>query len=185
MLENKDKEQSPDLEEVQEDEDLRDPQAVEEEVPAPEAADEPDQEPAEDDESWFDHVLGSNDSEDEDKKALQVQDQSNQLSFDEQVIEKIVTIAAQELDGVALTHSNGGFFNLKSRSGIAITVEDNDSVALDLNIVLLYGKSAPEAFHALQSLIKERLQTITGLRVTRINVHVDNILTEEEFSQRS
>lgn len=109
---------------------------------------------------------------------------SSQLSFDEKVIEKIVGVAVRDIPGVLLADGGGGFFNLKTNKGVDINVDDQDQVSLDLNVVLEYGKSAPDIYDQLKITLHDRIFKMTGLSLKNINVHVVNILTSEEFAEK-
>ncbi len=119
--------------------------------------------------------------------ALTVKDDAviSQLSFDEKVLEKIIAVAIHEMDGVLLSGGGGGFFNFKSSKGIKITVDEAEQVSLDLDIIIEYGKSAPEIFEQLKILLSERLKRMTGLTVKHVNVRVANVLTSQEFQEKN
>lgn len=108
----------------------------------------------------------------------------SQLSFDEKVLEKIVSVAIKEMPGVLLADGGGGFFNLKTNKGVDINVDENDQVSLDLDLVLEYGKSAPDIYERLKGVLHERILQMTGLFLKNVNVHVVNILTNEEFAEK-
>ena len=109
---------------------------------------------------------------------------ASQLSFDEKVLEKIVAVAVKEMPGALLADGGGGFFNLKTNKGVEINVDDNDEVSLDLDLVLEYGKSAPEIYERLKVILHDRILQMTGLTLKNVNAHVVNILTSEEFAEK-
>lgn len=106
------------------------------------------------------------------------------LSFDEKVIEKISRLVIDNIEGVGLGGSSSGFFSLKPSSGIVINVDDNDDVSIDLNIVIEYGRSAPQIFEELKEELSKQITAMTGLNLKKVNVHVANILSAEEFNQQ-
>lgn len=107
-----------------------------------------------------------------------------QLSFNEQVIEKIAHLAMREVGGVLAATSSGGFFNLKSSKGVEIEIDNAQNVTVNLEVILEYGRSAPEIFDNLKQTIGGQIQTMTGLKVKAVNVRVLNALTAEEFNGR-
>lgn len=119
------------------------------------------------------------------EQALQVADEQigSQLSFDEKVIEKIVKVTINDLEGIELSDGGGGFFNLKANKGLTIRVDENDHVSLDLEIILEYGKSAPEIYELMKRTLRDRIGQTTGLKLKNVNVHVCNVLTREEFAE--
>lgn len=119
------------------------------------------------------------------EQALQLAEEQigSQLSFDEKVIEKIVKVTINDLEGIELSDGGGGFFNLKANKGLTIRVDENDHVSLDLEIVLEYGKSAPEIYELMKRTLRDRIGQTTGLKLKNVNVHVCNVLTREEFAE--
>lgn len=110
---------------------------------------------------------------------------NSQLSFNEQVIEKIATLALHEVGGVLAATGSGGFFNLKSSKGVEIQFNDHQEVVVNLEVILEYGRSAPEIFAALQKNVTQKIYEMTGLCVKAVNVRVINVLTAEEFNGKS
>lgn len=108
-----------------------------------------------------------------------------QLSFNEQVLEKIASLALQEVGGVLAATSGGGFFNLKSSKGVEIQIHESQEVIVNLEVILEYGKSAPEVYDELKRSITERVRVMTGLKVREVNVRVLNVLTAEEFNGKN
>lgn len=106
----------------------------------------------------------------------------SQLSFNEQVIEKIATIALRDVEGVLAATGSGGFFNLKNSKGVEIQIQEDESVVVNLEVILEYGRSAPEVFKELKDKIGSSIRDMTGLSVQAINVRVINVLTPEEFN---
>lgn len=106
----------------------------------------------------------------------------SQLSFNEQVIEKIATIALRDVEGVLAATGSGGFFNLKNSKGVEIQIQEDESVVVNLEVILEYGRSAPEVFKQLKEKIGSSIRDMTGLSVQAINVRVINVLTPEEFN---
>lgn len=108
-----------------------------------------------------------------------------QLSFNEQVLEKIASLALLEVGGVLAATSGGGFFNLKSSKGVEIQIHESQEVIVNLEVILEYGKSAPEVYDELKRSITERVRVMTGLKVREVNVRVLNVLTAEEFNGKN
>lgn len=106
----------------------------------------------------------------------------SQLSFNEQVIEKIATIALRDVEGVLAATGSGGFFNLKNSKGVEIQIQEDESVVVNLEVILEYGRSAPEVFKQLKEKIGNSIREMTGLTVQATNVRVINVLTPEEFN---
>ncbi|MDO5738057.1 MAG: Asp23/Gls24 family envelope stress response protein [Eubacteriales bacterium] len=111
------------------------------------------------------------------------------LRFREEVVSKIVGYAIEEIAGI-LAMSGSFFTSIKESfgqsdktKGVSVDMED-DGVIVNLEMVLEYGKSAPEVFEQLKDLISERIKHMTGLNVLALNVRVVDILTKEEFQAK-
>lgn len=51
---------------------------------------------------------------------------------------------------------------------------------MDLYLSLYYGISIPETCRAVQENVKKAIETMTGLRVVEVNVHVQAVKFEKE-----
>lgn len=100
------------------------------------------------------------------------------------VVTKVAGIAAREVPGV---HNLGGgtaraVGALTSRVGIGdersqgVSVEAGETeAAVDLTIVVEYGESIPQVAGAVRENVVKRIEGITGLRVTEVNVAVNDL----------
>jgi uncharacterized alkaline shock family protein YloU len=79
---------------------------------------------------------------------------------------KKATDTISELFGV-------GKDNLKK--GVKVTLLSPEEVDIDLFVTLEYGVSLPAVAQNAKSNVKYRVEEITGLKVNRVNVHVENI----------
>ena len=100
------------------------------------------------------------------------------------VVTKIAGIAAREVPGV---HSLGGgasraIGGLTSRVGLGdertqgVSVEVGErEAAVDLTVVIDYGESIPQVSSALRDNVTKRIEGITGLAVTEVNIAVNDL----------
>ncbi|MBP3877619.1 MAG: Asp23/Gls24 family envelope stress response protein [Lachnospiraceae bacterium] len=101
------------------------------------------------------------------------------------VVSVIAGLAATEVKGVSSL--NGGITNAmvarrgnKALSkGVRITVEDG-VVKVDLGVNLAYGFSIPEVCTTIQEKVKASIETMTGMQVADVNIHVADIAAEED-----
>lgn len=115
----------------------------------------------------------------------------NTLTFEDQVIKKIAGIAANENKGI-LSMSGGFMSGLTDRfrsteditKGINAEVGEKQ-VALDLKVIVEYGKNVPTIFSETVSRVKKAVFDITGLEVIEVNMHVEDIMTREEFEEKN
>ncbi len=101
------------------------------------------------------------------------------------VVSTIAGIAADEIEGVANMYSSfaGGIvekFGKKNASkGVRVNMND-DSVTIDLYMIVDYGVKIPELAWEVQENVKNSVETMTGLTVDNVNIHVEGISFEKE-----
>jgi len=100
------------------------------------------------------------------------------------VVTKIAGIAAREVPGV---HDLGGgaaraMGSMTQRVGLGdertqgVSVEVGErEAAVDLTLVVDYGESIPQVAEAIRSNIVKRVEGITGLSVTEVNISVNDL----------
>lgn len=97
-----------------------------------------------------------------------------------EVIEVIAGLAAIEVEGVA--GMSGGFASgvaeLLGRKNLSkgVKVEvGNREAAIDVSIVIEYGKRIPEVAASIQRNVKHAIESMTGLDVVEVNVHIHGV----------
>lgn len=58
-------------------------------------------------------------------------------------------------------------------------------VALDLRVIVEYGKNIPGVFNEAVVKIKKAMSEMTGLEVVEVNMHVEDVMTKAEFDAKS
>lgn len=113
------------------------------------------------------------------------------LVYDDKVIQKIIGVAIEKIDG--LLSVDGGFFsNAKEKlvntddvtAGIETEV-GKKQVAVDMDIVVEYGKDIEEVANKIRKVIRDEVQKMTHLDVIEVNIRVVDIKTKEEFEADS
>ncbi|GAB1798080.1 Asp23/Gls24 family envelope stress response protein [Priestia megaterium] len=115
----------------------------------------------------------------------------NTLTFEDQVIKKIAGIAANEIKGI-LSMSGGFMSGLTDRfrgteditKGINAEVGEKQ-VALDLKVIVEYGKNIPAIFSEIVNIVKKSVHEMTGLEVVEVNMHVEDVMTRSEFEAKT
>ncbi|SFE53276.1 Asp23/Gls24 family envelope stress response protein [Peptostreptococcus sp. D1] len=112
---------------------------------------------------------------------------NGKLTFDGQVISKIVDMAVKNVEGVAIVKSGGGFSLVgKSSGSLGINVEVGETeVAVDLRLVLEFGKNAREKYAEVKALITDQVFTMTGLKVIEVNAKIEDVVNSEAFKELS
>ncbi|PEU65753.1 Asp23/Gls24 family envelope stress response protein [Priestia megaterium] len=115
----------------------------------------------------------------------------NTLTFEDQVIKKIAGIAANEIKGI-LSMSGGFMSGLTDRfrsteditKGINAEVGEKQ-VALDLKVIVEYGKNVPAIFSETVNNVKKSVHEMTGLEVVEVNMHVEDVMARFEFEAKT
>ena len=116
---------------------------------------------------------------------VNINDEST-LSIDGGVVEKIVAMTAREVDGVLqlkgnLINSLPGLRGSDTTKGVSVEMSGDDACTVNVAVILEYGKSAPRVFQELHDKVAGAIETMTGLKVTAVNVRVTNVLTRAEI----
>lgn len=118
----------------------------------------------------------------------EIEEEVGNIKISVEVVSTIAGIATTELPGVASMYSSfaGGIaemFGAKKGSSKGVKVEMTDTtVAIDLYIVVDYGVRIPELAWEIQENVKNNVETMTGLEVEKVNIHIEgvNFVKEEE-----
>ncbi len=97
------------------------------------------------------------------------------------VVATIAGVATTEIDGVAgmcNTFAGGLAEKLGAKKnptkGIKVEIKEA-SVVIDLYIIVEFGIRIPELAWEIQESVKNNVETMTGLLVEKVNVHIDGI----------
>lgn len=110
--------------------------------------------------------------------------------FVSDVLATIAGLAVTEVEGVANTVSGSGSFvdmfarkaqsNSKNLTrGIKVEVAGND-VTVNVTIIVEYGFPVPEVASDIQENVKKAIETMTGMNVKSVDVHVQGVSFERE-----
>ena len=62
---------------------------------------------------------------------------------------------------------------------------DERNAKVDLDVILEYGKSAPQIFDKIKDVVASDLKDMTGLTVVEMTVNVVDVMTQDEFDQKN
>lgn len=107
-----------------------------------------------------------------------------------EVLEVIAGMAASEVEGVA--HMSGGLVgDIAERlgrkniaRGVRVEVGTREA-AVDVSIIVKYGHRIPEVARNIQDSVRNAIESMTGLSVVEVNVHIIDVelRTEEKVQQ--
>lgn len=108
------------------------------------------------------------------------------------VVSQIAGIAAQEIEKVQMgggaTAAVGGFLQSVTggsttggnlTKGVSVEVGEEET-AIDLTMAVEYGQSIPRISEAARRNVINRVESLTGLRVTEVNITVNDVQIPEE-----
>ena len=112
--------------------------------------------------------------------------ETNGIQIANEVVAVIAGKAVIEVQGVA--SMAGGFaggisevFSGKKNMAKGIKVEANEKEAkIDVNIIVEYGARIPDVAFEIQNRVKKAVESMTGLVVPEVNVHVQGVYTDEK-----
>lgn len=113
------------------------------------------------------------------------------LVIDENVVEKISSLAAQKIDGIidmkgnVLSRIQEGLGGDDKTKGVSADIVDDAGAKLDLDVILEYGKSAPQVFDEIKKVVGGDLKDMTGLGVVEMTVNVVDVMTPEEYASKN
>ncbi len=113
-------------------------------------------------------------------------------SIADSVVEKIAGVAAREVSGV---HEMGRgaartFGTIKEKlpvgasgpnmtQGVKVEVGERQA-AIDIDLVVDYGVSIPDVAQSVRDNVIQRIERMTGLQVTEVNVSVDDVFLGDD-----
>lgn len=108
---------------------------------------------------------------------------NNEIKIADDVVAVIAGVAVSEVPGVAemaggfaggITEVLSGKKNLAK--GIKVEVLEKET-KIDVNIIVEYGVRIPDVAFEIQNRVKKAVETMTGLKVVEVNVHVQGVAT--------
>ena len=114
------------------------------------------------------------------------ENENNGIKIANDVVAVIAGVAVSEVRGVA--SMSGGFaggisevLSGKKNLSKGIKVDsDEKEVRIDVNIIVEYGTRIPDVAFEIQNRVKKSVESMTGLKVSEVNVHVQGVKTEKE-----
>ncbi len=103
-----------------------------------------------------------------------------QIKISDEVVATVAGLAASEVEGI--WSMSGGFAgNLSDllgrknlSKGVKVEVGEEEA-AIDLNVVVEYGIKIPDVAWQVQENVKTAIETMTGLKVVEVNIHVQGV----------
>jgi len=105
------------------------------------------------------------------------------IKIADDVVASIAGVAVSEVPGVfSMAGGITEIFGKKSLTkGIKVDVGEK-STKIDVNIVVEYGVRIPDVAFEIQNRVKKAVETMTGLNVSSVNIHIQGINIAEKRS---
>ncbi len=107
----------------------------------------------------------------------------------DEVVSIIAGLAATEIDGIAGMSGGlvGGIAEMLGKKnfskGVKVEVGEKET-AVDLYIIVKYGVRIPDIALAVQENVKKAIETMTGLTVVEVNIHVQGVGFDDEEEEK-
>jgi len=114
-------------------------------------------------------------------------DENINLSISEEVISTLAGRVVLSVTGVYSLYGGimGGINNMlgkKNAQGIKVDINGNE-ISMDVYIVVEYGVKIPDIAWDIQDKVKKELENMTGMIVTTVNVHIQDINYDKKDSE--
>lgn len=115
------------------------------------------------------------------KQYISQTQENGSVMISESVVEAIAEHAIAEVEGAAgLSVMPGNevadFIGVKNwGKGLKIYIAEDNTVSIDADIVIRYGYSVVEVADSVQTAISTAVESMTGVKVTAVNVNVRGI----------
>ena len=114
----------------------------------------------------------------------EIKTENDGIKISDDVVAVIAGVAVAEVPGVA--GMAGGFaggisevFSGKKNLAKGIKADINENNAkIDVNIIVEYGSRIPDVAFEIQNRVKKAVESMTGLKVEEVNVHVQGVNTD-------
>ena len=107
---------------------------------------------------------------------------SSNITYNSEVVAIIAGLAANEVEGIAGMCSVSGSIMSKNRNvtkGVKVEV-GTEEVAVDLYVIVEYGIPIQRAAGEAQENVRKAIESMTGLHVVRVDVHVQSVSFEQD-----
>lgn len=121
------------------------------------------------------------------ENVIEESETTNNIKISNDAVAMYAGIAISEIPGVygmsgtlaGITEAISGKKNYTK--GVKVDVNEKN-VKIDVNIIVEYGARIPDVAFEIQTKVKKSVETMTGLRVSEINVNVQGVhtITEKE-----
>lgn len=107
------------------------------------------------------------------------------VDIDRDILLSIINLATKEIHGVCAMTNNfipwyKRLFVRQKSEGVRIKFQDNNAIRVDIYVIVDAGYSVPDIAFRIQENVKNSLNSMVGLKPSKINVHVQGVVCDKE-----
>ena len=109
--------------------------------------------------------------------------ESGQITYANEVIATIVSVATTEVDGISGIAGSGAISGIlaKGKTPRGVKVDMNgESVGVDVSVTVDYGMPIQKVGRNAQENVRKSIESMTGLHVEKVDLHVVGVSFEKE-----
>ena len=109
-------------------------------------------------------------------------EQTSTITYANEVVAIIAGVAAGEVEGIAGMCNISGSILSKNRNitkGVKVEI-GTEEASVDLYVIIEYGTPIQKAAQDAQENVRKAIESMTGLHVVRVDVHVQGVSFEKE-----
>ena len=110
---------------------------------------------------------------------------TSNIIYANEVVASIAGVAASEVEGIAsMCNVSGGILSKKNNNitkGVKVEI-GTEEASVDLYVIMEYGTPIQKAGQDAQENVRRAIESMTGLHVVRVDVHVQGVSFEKENS---
>ena len=97
---------------------------------------------------------------------------NGQITYANEVISTIVSVATTEVDGISAIAGNSGLLGKgKLPRGVRVDMNGED-VSVDVSVTVDYGMPIQKVGRSAQENVRKSIESMTGLHVEKVDLHV-------------
>lgn len=100
-------------------------------------------------------------------------DKTGKVVYNAGILNDIVALAVAEVEGTVPIQGK--------RNGISLYLE-KDGIYVDVCVSVRYGNHIPDIAYRIQQTVKQSVENMTHYKVAEVDVHIQDVLFEEENS---
>ena len=110
---------------------------------------------------------------------------NGQITYANEVISTIVSVATTEVDGISAIAGNSGLLGKgKLPRGVRVDMNGED-VSVDVSVTVDYGMPIQKVGRSAQENVRKSIESMTGLHVEKVDLHVVGVSFEKENEELS